>query len=260
MSALPPVLRTFITGPHFAVVFGLGIGSLVQSLTGFGFAIITVSTLTQQDWIANSTVLNAVQPVAATLGALVGWVQLVPEFRQVEWRTVTLLAATTALTTPLGALVFPLIDAHLVIHALGALIAIYVVYSAAGVSVPRAAGGRVGAAGLGLLAGALGGALDMASPPLVIHADAARWEVKSGQFRRNMLAVVSANSSCVVLWDFFTGRLNDFYYSDFIGCGLPPVLVGIVLGRLLVQRIDAKAFKKVVLAVCFMMGGRLLLS
>lgn len=159
-----------------------------------------------------------------------------------------------------GVALLDVVDGHLVLRFLGVIIAAYVAYALTGVSVPKRLGGNVGAWVLGVLAGTLGGAFDITGPPLVVHGEAAGWSNSDGTFRRNVLAVVAFNSSIVVLYDALFGRLNDFYYADFVKYAAPTVIVGIVAGNWLSTRLDAGAFKKIVLATCMALGAKLILS
>lgn len=238
----------------------MGLSAFIQSLTGFGFAIVSVAALTQVPWIANSSVFNAVQPVAATLGALTGWILLFPEIHKVKWRDLSILLIASTLTTPVGAILFDIVDTELVIRILGALITAYVAYSSLGTPVPKSVASKGGAWVSGLLAGALGGAFDITGPPLVVHGEAKEWDSTNGEFRRNVLAVVSVNSSLVVLWDFFAGRLNDYYYIDFVTVALPTTIVGILVGKQVAKKMEPAMFKKVVLGTCLVMGVKLLFS
>lgn len=238
----------------------MGLSAFIQSLTGFGFAIVSVSILTQLPWIANSSVFNTIQPVAATLGALAGWLLVLPEIKKVDWKGISTLLVASSISTPFGALILEYFDVGVVIKVLGAVIAGYVLYSLTGVRVPKQLGGNGGAWGLGLLAGALGGAFDITGPPLVVHGEATGWPSAQGDFRRNILAVVSVNSTLVVLWDLVTGRLDDFYYWDFLKYGAPTTVVGIFMGKLLTERLDPASFKRIVLATCLVMGVKLLVS
>lgn len=253
-------INAFIEGPHFAVAAGMGVSALIQALTGFGFAIVSVGALTQVPWIANSSVFNTVQPVAATLGAFTGWVLLFPELKKVSFKDISVLLIASTITTPIGALLMEVLDADLVIRALGALISGYVLYASLGVELPKKLGGTSAAWGWGFLAGALGGAFDITGPPLVIHGEAAKWNTENGEFRRNVLAVVSINSTLVVLWDLFAGRLNDFYYFDFVTWAFPTTILGIIVGKFLSARMNPAMFKRVVLVTCMVMGVKLLIS
>lgn len=251
-------LDAFLNGPILVVSLSLGISAFVQSVTGFGFAITCVGALTQLPWIANSSMLDVVQPVVATLGALTGWILLLPEIKQVNWKAISALLIATTIATPFGIIGVDYVDSSLIIHGLGALVSGFVIYSVLGIEMPKQVGSRAGAYGFGLLAGTLGGAFDMIGPALVIHASAAGWNTGNGEFRRNMLGVITVNSSVVLLLDYLTGRLNDYYYMDFVTYAIPTVLMGIAVGKMTADRMDAKLFKNLVLGLCLFMGARLL--
>lgn len=252
------VFKEFIAGPRASVALALGVSAFIQALTGFGFAIVSVGVLSQMEWIAHSSIFNDLQPVAAVLGGIVAWSLVLPEIHKVKWRELAPLLITSTLATPVGAILFESIDPSLALRGLGALIFGFVVYSLTGVKVPRALGSKPGAVILGAVAGAFGGAFDIAGPPLVVHAQAAEWAPENGDFKRNILSVVSVNSMLVVGWDIFSGRAADYYVLDFVLYSLPLVLVGIAAGKWLGSRLDAAAFKNVVLLVCLTMGVRLL--
>ncbi|GAB0489740.1 hypothetical protein MMPV_000965 [Pyropia vietnamensis] len=252
------VFKEFLAGPRASVALALGVSAFIQALTGFGFAIVSVGVLSQMEWIAHSSIFNDLQPVAAVLGGIVAWSMVLPEINKVKWRELAPLLITSTLATPVGAILFESIDPSLALRGLGALIFGFVVYSLTGVKVPRALGSKPGAVFLGAVAGAFGGAFDIAGPPLVVHAQAAEWAPENGDFKRNILSVVSVNSMLVVGWDIISGRTADYYVLDFVLYSLPLVLVGIAAGKWLGNRLDAAAFKNVVLLVCLTMGVRLL--
>lgn len=256
---LAETVAEFVEGPHFAVSVGMGLSALIQSMTGFGFAIVSVGALSQVPWIIHSSVFDTIQPVAATLGALTGWVLILPEIRKVKFKDIAVLIAASSITTPVGAVMLEYLDSGTVVRVLGALISGYVAYSVLGIQVSKKLGSKAGAWGLGFVAGALGGAFDITGPALVVHGEAADWGAGDGEFRRNVLTVVSINSTLVVLWDYFSGRLDDYYYWDFVAYAAPTVVVGIILGKFLSTRMDASTFKKVVLGTCAVMGIKLLL-
>ncbi len=201
---------------------------------------------------------DVVQPVAATLGAATGWALLLPEIHKVKWKKLTTLLTASTLATPLGVGILELVDAKYILRGLGGLVSGYVAFSLAGLKVPERFSGTSGAWFFGTLAGALGGAFDITGPPLVIYGEAQEW--KDSEFRRNVLAVVSINSSVVVLYDALVGRLNDFYYWDFVKFATPAVIVGILVGNWLSKRLDPAAFKKIVLGTCLLLGVKLLVS
>lgn len=258
VASMMATLDTVLNGPIWIVSLSLGISAFVQSVTGFGFAITCVGALTQLPWIANSSMLNVVQPLAVTLGALTGWILLVPELNLVKWRSLTGLFIATTVATPLGIIGVDYVDGGFIIRALGVLVTSFVIYAVSGAQLPKQIGGKAGAYGFGMLAGALGGAFDMSGPALVIHAKAAGWDTATGEFRRNLLCVLTINSTLVLLLDSLTGRLDDYYYTDFVQYALPTVFLGIVAGKALAGRLNPAILSNLVLALCFIMGVRLL--
>lgn len=236
--------------------------------------------------------LDVVQPLAATLGGLTAWILLLPDVRRVRWVEISALLATSTLFTPAGIALLGVASPDMLLHGAGALIAGQAVLSVAltffnrgrdadadadgegdGISAKHGDGGggggksavggraRAGAAtALAALAGVMAGALDMPGPAVVVHGNVARWSVSSGAFRRNMLAFVAVNSTLVVLCDAFAGRLDDFYYGEFLRDAVPGVLIGVVVGSALGKRIDAGVFRKLVLGLSLIMGCKLLLS
>jgi uncharacterized protein len=250
-------LAALLADPHLLVSLGLGVSAFVQTLTGFGFAIVSVGALTQIPWIAHSSVFDDIQPLAATLSGGIAWSLLLPEVRKVEWARLLPVIVASTVMTPVGAAALGHMDAVAVLRALGALIAGYVAFAVSDVTVPAAVGGRAGGWVMGAVAGFFGGAFDITGPALVVHGQAAGW---GEGFRRNLMAVVAVNSTVVVGCDFFAGRLADYYYLDFLKWAVPSVVVGMLAGQYVGKRLDPSGFKKVVLGTCFLMGLRLILS
>eukprot|EP00172_Hildenbrandia_rubra_P001974 Plantae.Rhodophyta-Hildenbrandia_rubra.ctg2621.p2 GENE.Plantae.Rhodophyta-Hildenbrandia_rubra.ctg2621~~Plantae.Rhodophyta-Hildenbrandia_rubra.ctg2621.p2 ORF type:complete len:402 (-),score=71.83 Plantae.Rhodophyta-Hildenbrandia_rubra.ctg2621:3774-4979(-) len=254
------VIDGFVNGPHLVIASAIGASAFIQSLTGFGFALVAVGALSQIEWIANSNVFNDLQPVAATFGSVIGWGLLLPEIQKVNWKKLLPLLVATTLFTPVGVLGIEALGETVTLKILGSLISLFVVYTSFGIKTPKILGGRWGTIGMGALAGMFGGAFDIQGPPLVAYGDAAGWDAGNGDFRRNLLAVLSTNGTIVLLFDLLTGRLQDYYVADFVGNSIPFVIVGIAAGRFLSTRLDASGFKKLVLGLCALMGAKLLLQ
>lgn len=250
-------VSAIVGDPHFLVSAGLGLGAFVQTLTGFGFAIVSVGALSQISWIVHSNVFDDIQPIAATLSGSIAWVLLARELELVQWKKIAPLIVASTLFAPVGALSLKFIRADIVLKGLGALIAGYVGFSVSNVKVPKALGEFPGAVGLGAVAGFFGGAFDISGPPLVVHGQAAGW---GESFRRNLMAIVAVNGTVVVGMDLFEGRLNDFYYLDLLKYAIPGAVLGTIAGSAISKKLDPAGFKKVVLGTCFIMGVKLMLS
>jgi len=236
----------------------LGFAAFAQSLAGFGFAITAVGGISSLPWILHSEVYEVITPVVATLGALVGFILLLPNARNLEWDEILPLAIPCAVFTPVGIYLSSVIDTSLGTQVLAVLVLVFVAYQllAGDSKPPKALSSTPAAYLLGTAAGIFGGAFDIQGPPLVVYGNAKEWEPR--QFRSNILAVVSLNSALIVGIDYFNGKLVDFHYSDFCLTALPVVLVGVALGEKVSAIIDPVLFKKFVLGICFVLGIRLL--
>ena len=269
------------------VVVGLvmAFSAFAQALTGFGFAVVAVGALSSMPWLLHSELYEVITPVAATLGALVGFILLIPyafaegppteEEPGLDWSEILPLLIPCTVLTPLGVQLNSVVDPILATRVLAALIMGFVGYKlvptiqdALGsdeiqqVDVVEDEGGpeflqsRTGAIVLGSAAGIFGGAFDVQGPPLCVYGDAKGWS--PAKFRNTVLAVVCLNSAFVVAIDFFDGALGDFYYSYFCLTSLPGVLLGVVAGQYASKRIDPVLFKNLVLIMCLGLGVQLL--
>mmetsp|Transcript_3759 Transcript_3759/g.6568 ORF Transcript_3759/g.6568 Transcript_3759/m.6568 type:complete len:458 (-) Transcript_3759:719-2092(-) len=247
-----------LTGPELIVALSMGVSAFTQALTGFGFAIVSVSLLSQQSWITNSSVFEDIQPIAACFGFFVGTFLVLPEFNKVDFRQIAPVAIASVCAAPVGALALNVIDEGLALRALGGLIVGFVVYLFSGLKPPKWFASQSGSVFWGSLAGLFGGAFDIQGPPLVFYAQATDWDPE--RLRRNVLAIVTINSLAVIIMDAFSGRLEDYYVKDFLVSGFPLVFLGVLAGKALSTRLNPLVFKRIVLTTCALMGGRLLLS
>jgi len=257
----------------------MAFSAFAQALTGFGFAVVAVGCMSSMPWLLHSELYEAITPVAATLGALVGFILLIPyafaepteEEPGLEWEEILPLLIPCTILTPLGIQLNSMIDPLVGTRVLAALIMGFVAYKLVPTlkeafskeekkdeeeSAPEFLKSRPAAYVFGAAAGVFGGAFDVQGPPLCIYGDAKGWS--PSQFRNNVLTVVALNSAFVVALDAFQGKLGDFYYAYFCITSLPGVLVGVVLGQIVSKRIDPVLFKNIVLVMCLGLGIQLL--
>jgi len=275
------------------VVVGLvmAFSAFAQALTGFGFAVVAVGALSSMPWLLHSELYEVITPVAATLGALVGFILLIPyafaegppteEEPGLDWSEILPLLIPCTVLTPLGVQLNSMVDPILATRVLAALIMGFVGYKLVPIiqgavgsgdegtdeiqqtdivaeedASPEFLQSRTAAIVLGSAAGIFGGAFDVQGPPLCVYGDAKGWS--PAKFRNTVLAVVCLNSAFVVAIDFFEGALGDFYYSYFCLTSLPGVLLGVVAGQYASERIDPVLFKNLVLIMCLGLGVQLL--
>lgn len=270
----------------------MAFSAFAQALTGFGFAVVAVGAMSSMPWLLHSELYDVITPVAATLGALVGFILLIPyafasgpkteDEPGLEWNEILPLLIPCTILTPLGIQLNSMVDPLIGTRVLAALIMGFVAYKLvpmiqdaiassssddneedaliaaadADDASPDFLQSKTAAILFGSAAGIFGGAFDVQGPPLCIYGDAKGWS--PAQFRNNVLAVVCLNSAFVVAIDSFQGALGDFYYSYFCLTSLPGVLLGVLAGQYASARIDPVLFKNLVLVMCLGLGIQLL--
>jgi len=283
-----------VTESQVVVGIVMAFSAFAQALTGFGFAVVAVGALSSMSWLLHSELYEVITPVAATLGALVGFILLIPyafaegppteEEPGLDWSEILPLLIPCTVLTPLGVQLNSMVDPILATRVLAALIMGFVGYKLVPTIQDALGSGdesteeiqqveamvvseddegseeflqsRAAAILLGSAAGVFGGAFDVQGPPLCVYGDAKGWS--PAKFRNTVLAVVCLNSAFVVAIDFFEGALGDFYYSYFCLTSLPGVLLGVVAGQYASKRIDPVLFKNLVLVMCLGLGIQLL--
>jgi len=122
------------------VVVGLvmAFSAFAQALTGFGFAVVAVGAMSSMPWLLHSELYDVITPVAATLGALVGFILLIPyafaegppteEEPGLDWPEILPLLIPCTVLTPVGIQLNSMVDPVLATRILAGLIMAFVAY------------------------------------------------------------------------------------------------------------------------------------
>ena len=223
--------------------------ALVQTLSGFGFALIVMPLM------AIVLGLRAAAPLVALAGLTVYTVNLIRYRQAVNLREVLRLSAGSALGIPVGVWALANVDESLVKALLGLILVAYAVYALA----------RPAAAGLcsprwvypaGFVAGCLGGAYNTAGPPVIVYASLRRWPRE--KFRAVLQAFFLFNATLIVASHYvahhLTGDVLTFYLY-----AAPAILLGILIGSRFDARLNADRFRTLVMAMILLLGLSLIL-
>ncbi len=218
-----------------AVLLAVLVGTLAQSVSGIGFALVCgpllVAALGAQDGVRLSVLLSLV------LNAVL----LARLWRQVDVHTTLLLLVPAALTTPLFAGLARRLPERAGAAAAGTVVVVGVAVLALGLRW-HAARGRRGAVATGVL-GALTNVLaGVAGPVLALWAANAEWPQ---QTQRASLQAVFLGVNCVALPSLGTPRVGAGLLA---GC-LVALAAGAVLGAPLSRRISETAARRTTLAL-----------
>jgi hypothetical protein len=238
------------TDPTGVIGAIIGLAALVQSLTGFGFALVAVSLL---PWVID---LRTAVPLTVLI-SLAGNVVLSWHYRHhFEWPVVLRLLLAALIAIPLGVLGLKSIPAAVALRCLGLLILTYVVYDGCRLPLPKLS--TLGWTYLfGGLSGLLTGAFSTGGPPVVIYASARRWS--PAQFRGNLSGFFLASSVIAIGSHSWQGNLTPLVLRSALQ-SLPWFALGLGLGLVLSRWIDGRGFRPLVQLLLLLTGAWLFFS
>jgi uncharacterized protein len=218
-----------------AVLLAVLVGTLAQSVSGIGFALVCgpllVAALGAQDGVRLAVLLSLVLNV----------VLLVRLWRLVDVRTTLLLLAPAALTTPLFAVLARELPERTGAAAAGTVVVVGVGVLALGLRW-HAARGRRGAVAAGVL-GALTNVLaGVAGPVVALWAANAEWPQR---VQRASLQAFFLGVNCVALPSLGTPRVGPYLL---LGC-LAALAGGALLGAPLASRVGEATARRTTLAL-----------
>lgn len=227
----------------------VGAAALVQSLTGFGFAMVSVSLLP----IFMELKLAVPLAIAVNLfGNIFLWWYHRASF---EWSRIEPLAIAALITIPVGVLGLQYVPEHLALQLLGALVISYVIYSGLQLSLPDLTG-RPWAYAFGAASGVLTGAFNTGGPPIVIYANCNQWSPQ--QVKSNMAGVFCVTSLVAIATHCWQGHFDRDLITQ-VGYASPFFITGLGLGTWLSNYINAASFRQVVLGILGILGLKLLI-
>ena len=218
-----------------AAVFLLA--AVVQSVTGFGFALVAVPLL--------ALTLDPVPAVVATnvLSVLISVVVVRADREHVRWRQAWWVSAAGILAMPLGLLLITRVSERL----LTAVIAVVLLASTALVAFgARLPAGRATDVGVGALSGALLTSTGMNGPPVVVAFQAEGMPPRP--FRGTLSTVFLIEGAVGVALMAAVGQVSsDALWAAAVG--VPMVAVGWLIGDRVFHGLDPEPFRRIVLVM-----------
>ncbi len=248
-----------------AVAAAFALGAFVQTIAGFGSALVAMPILTQFLGV------QAAAGVMSIVGATVIVVVLFQNRRGLRWREAGRLLCGTVVGIPVGAWALTALPAAPVVGLLGVLLIAYALH---GVRAALRGGGpeaepgedaprdgknpwrdRITGAAVGFCAGLLGGAYATDGPPLVMYGAHRRWPKET--FRAVLQACFLVDGLLILAMYSGNGVVNA---GVLVYClyGVPGMLLGLAAGTLLDPRINRERFHRLLLGLVFLLGAGLL--
>jgi hypothetical protein len=230
-----------------AVIF---LAVLTQSLAGFGSALIAMGAL------PGLLGIRLASPLVALVTTLLEAALLAYYHQSLNLRAVWRVALASVLGVPLGVILLTRVEERLALLALGLVIVGYAVYALLNLRLP-ALDGPLWASAVGLLAGVLGGAFNTSGPPVIIYGNCRGWS--PAEFKGNLQGFFLVNSLVVLASHALAGNLSAAAWEYFL-LSLPAMAVGLWAGLRLDRRLDPAAFRKLVLGLLVVLGGRMVIG
>ena len=230
----------------FAVIMALA--AFVQSLTGFGQALVAMPLLVMFLPIQIASPLIAMYGL--TINVFVIW-RYGGSFRLGEvWRPLLAMLPGVAL----GVYALRRVDERWVLGILGAVLVGYALYALLTPRTPQVKSRGWGVLA-GFLSGVLGGAYNTSGPPLVVYGSSCGWS--SNEFRANLQGLFFVSNLTVMLSHLLAGNITWSVGQRYL-ISLPLCALGLGLGVWMGKHLDAARFQKAVLLLLLVMGIRLL--
>ena len=240
----------------FLLIAGIfALGSCIQTIAGFGSALVIMPILTQ---------FIGVKPAAsvmALVGATVTLTVLYQNRKGLRWREAGRLLVGSVAGVPLGVLALRYLPPSPVMALLGVVLLAYGVYmlaaarSTAGPVVAALPSRRITSAMVGFCSGVLGGAYATDGPPLIIYGSAKKWPKES--FRSILQACFLVNGILIITCH-GAGGLVTGEVLTYCAYGVPGMAAGLVIGTLLDRRINHALFHRLLVWLILILAAALL--
>ena len=234
----------------FAVVTIVALAGLTRSVFGFGDALVAMPLLSLVVELRIATPLVTV--VAFAMGASI-LVQYRRHLQLNRFLGLFFLAALPGI--PVGIFLLRGIEEAPMKLALGILILLYAAFSLAHTGSGRPARSGTATYGLGFLAGILGGAYNIAGPPIVVLGSLKQWPPPT--FRANLQSFFLPIGLALVLSRAAAGQFTGPVLA-LAGFALPANLLALLLGRRIARRLPASRFHSLVYWIIALLGALLL--
>jgi uncharacterized membrane protein YfcA len=220
------------------------LAGLVASLTGFGFAILSVPLLML------FMPPKVVVPLAMMLSVVLKVTLIIETRRWIDLRRMWPLLLTGTLTVPLGAYVLLLLDAETLRILVGLVVVASAIALLSGMHW-KVRNEKLSLVPLGLMSGILGGSTGMPGPPVVLFFSNQGLEKET--FRANLVLYFACTGIMGVISTAVGGLITRAIVVNWLGL-LPALGIGIWAGIRLARHTDQDRFRRVVLGVLILTG------
>ncbi len=226
----------------------------VQSIAGFGFALVVMPILSL------AVGLQTTAPLVALTALTLYTINLIRYRRSVDVRRVLRMGVACALGTPVGIWALSNVDESVVKLLMGLILIAYAVYklsnpAALHLRSRRWADGFAYVAGF--VAGCMGGAYNTPGPPLVVYGSVRQWP--KDEFRATLQALFFINAVLTVSSHYVARHLTATVLV-FYAYTIPAFLLGVLAGSRIDDKLDRDRFRTIVTVMILVLGLSLIFA
>jgi uncharacterized membrane protein YfcA len=226
------------------VVIVVFCASFVQTLSGFGFALMVMPLITF------ALGLRTAAPLVALAGLTLYTVNLLRHRAAFNLKEVLPVGIAAALGVPVGVWVLANANETLVRQLLGLMLVAYASYALARPKAPRLQSRRW-AYPAGFAAGCLGGAYNTPGPPAIVYGSLRRWP--KDEFRAALQALFLLTGLLVVASHVVAGHVTVQVLHLYLYAA-PALGLGILVGSRADRWVDANRFRTLINAMVLVLG------
>lgn len=234
---------------NLLIILIIGCASFVRGAVGFGDALVAMPLLA----FVVPTVVSA--PLMALSAMLMAGVLLVKEWKHLEFRPAAMLTVCAMVGVPVGNTILSLGNERIIKTVLGVIVFLFAIWS-----IKRPTGMLLktnrSAPLFGFVSGVLGGAYNIAGPPLVVYSSLRSWSPQ--QFRSMMQAYCIVGSVWVVSFHAMNGRVTNYVLMHF-AVALPVLILATMAGQRLTRNMNKDRFT-VWVNICLLLSSIALLA
>jgi uncharacterized membrane protein YfcA len=228
-----------------AVVFA---AAFVQSLSGFGFAVIIMPLLSLM------VGLRVAAPTVALTALTTYSINIIRYHQAIDYKELLRLGIAAALGVPLGMWVLTNMDEGTIMRIMGLILASYAVYALLRPT-RKWVLSRHWAYPAGFLAGCLAGAYNVPGPPVIVYGSLRQWP--RDEFRAILQAIFFVGGTLVVISHLVAQRVTVEVLRFYV-FALPSLGLGILAGSRVDRYVNRERFRMIVTVMILVLGLALL--
>jgi uncharacterized membrane protein YfcA len=224
------------------------VAAFIQSLSGFGFAVIIMPLLSLM------VGLQVAAPMVALTALTVYSINIVRYHQAIDYKELLRLGVAAALGVPLGMWMLANMDESVVMRIMGIMLVTYAIYALVRPTTKWVLS-RYWAYPAGFLAGCLTGAYNVPGPPVIVYGSLRQWP--RDEFRAMLQALFFIGGTLVVISHLVTQRVTIEVLTFYV-FALPALGLGILVGSRVDRYVDRERFRTIVTVMILVLGLALL--